>query len=220
MVTVLNEARHAGSFVLSEAAGHRSRDAIVVKAGAGVLVAGTVLGKTVTGSAAAVSAKSGNTGNGVLTLDAVTPVLGNAKQGRYAAVAITAGAAAVFEVSGPDGVEIGTYATAAAAFANGIKFTIAAGATAFAAGDTFFIDVAINQVKYEPTNLAATDGSSVAAAVLLAGVDASSVDAAATAIVRDAEVNGFILTYDPSVTSAAQIAQKQTELKALGIIVR
>lgn len=41
----LTEARHAGEFILSEANGHRSRDKITVVSGAGVLAAGTVLGR-------------------------------------------------------------------------------------------------------------------------------------------------------------------------------
>ncbi len=42
---VLNETRHAGEFVLSEANGQRSRDAGTIAAGQGKLPPGTVLGK-------------------------------------------------------------------------------------------------------------------------------------------------------------------------------
>ena len=40
-----NEGRHPGEFLLSEAAGQRSREAITIASGAGVIAAGTVLGK-------------------------------------------------------------------------------------------------------------------------------------------------------------------------------
>lgn len=44
-MTVFTEGRHAGEFLKSEAAGSRSRDAVTIVSGAGVLAAGTVLGK-------------------------------------------------------------------------------------------------------------------------------------------------------------------------------
>ena len=60
-MTVLVETRHAGEFILSEANGQRSREAITIASGAGIIAAGTVLGKvTATGKyrASAVSACS------------------------------------------------------------------------------------------------------------------------------------------------------------------
>lgn len=42
---VLNEGRYPGEFLLSEANGERSRDAITVASGAGVVAAGAVLGR-------------------------------------------------------------------------------------------------------------------------------------------------------------------------------
>ena len=48
-MTVLTEGRHAAEFVLSEAAGHRSRDNITITSGAGIVAAGTVLGKITAG---------------------------------------------------------------------------------------------------------------------------------------------------------------------------
>ena len=44
-MTVLVETRHPGEFILSEANGQRSREAIIIASGAGVIAAGTVLGK-------------------------------------------------------------------------------------------------------------------------------------------------------------------------------
>jgi hypothetical protein len=42
--------RHPGEFILSEANGQRSREAITIASGAGIIAAGTVLGKvTATG---------------------------------------------------------------------------------------------------------------------------------------------------------------------------
>jgi len=62
-MTVLVEPRHPGEFILSEANGQRSREAITIAAGAGVIAPGTVLGKvTATGKyvASAVGATDGS----------------------------------------------------------------------------------------------------------------------------------------------------------------
>ena len=49
-MTVLVETRHPAEFILSEATGQRSRDAVTIASGAGIIAAGTVLGKvTATG---------------------------------------------------------------------------------------------------------------------------------------------------------------------------
>ena len=62
-MTVLVETRHPGEFILSEANGQRSRDVITIASGAGIIAAGTVLGKvTATGKyvASAVGASDGS----------------------------------------------------------------------------------------------------------------------------------------------------------------
>ena len=49
-MTVFTEGRHPGEGLMSEANGHRSRDNIVVAAGAGIVIPATVLGRiTATG---------------------------------------------------------------------------------------------------------------------------------------------------------------------------
>ena len=62
-MTVLLETRHPGEFLLSEANGQRSRESITLASGAGILAAGTVLGKvTASGKyvASAVGASDGS----------------------------------------------------------------------------------------------------------------------------------------------------------------
>ena len=62
-MTVLLETRHPGEFLLSEANGQRSRETITLASGAGILAAGTVLGKvTASGKyvASAVGASDGS----------------------------------------------------------------------------------------------------------------------------------------------------------------
>ena len=62
-MTVLVETRHPGEFILSEANGQRSRETITIASGAGIIAAGTVLGKvTASGKyiASAVGASDGS----------------------------------------------------------------------------------------------------------------------------------------------------------------
>ena len=73
------------------------------------------------------------------------------QEGRYTVRCTTGGAdaASKFQVEGPDGKTIGE-ATGGAAFAKQVKFTISGGGTDFVAGDSFVIDIAIDQE--DPTN--------------------------------------------------------------------
>lgn len=123
-MTVFNEGRHPGEFLLTEASGNRSRENITIAAGAGVIAPGTVLGK-VTAS------------------------------GKYIASAI-----------------------------------------------------------------GASDGSQAASAIALYGCDATSADQSIAAIARDAEVKKDVLTYHADRDQPAEKSAANTELGALGIIVR
>jgi hypothetical protein len=49
-MTVLNEGRHPGEFLMSEANRQRSRDNITIASGSGVIAPGTVLGKFTSGA--------------------------------------------------------------------------------------------------------------------------------------------------------------------------
>jgi peptidoglycan/LPS O-acetylase OafA/YrhL len=79
-MTVFTEGRATAEFMISEARGFRSRDAITIVLGQGKLAAGTVLSKLAVGAATAAAKSGGNTGNG--TVSAVT-VLTGAKAGVY-----------------------------------------------------------------------------------------------------------------------------------------
>jgi len=76
--------------------------------------------------------------------------------------------------------------------------------------------------KYVTQLVASSDGSEDEAALLyepLVNTTDSPVDFAATLIVRDAEVTGSQLTYDPAANAAA-ITASNVALAALGLIVR
>lgn len=62
-MTVFNEGRGAGEFLLSEANGNRSRDVVTVASGAGVIAPGTVLGKLTSGGKYTPSPATGSDGS-------------------------------------------------------------------------------------------------------------------------------------------------------------
>ena len=204
-MTTLNEDLHPFAFVISEAAGQRSRENGKVKSGQNVLAAGTVL--ALAAGTAVAAANAGNTGNGAMGAITVTAP---AKAGVYR-LTITAPAtnAGSFIVEDPDGVEIGTGNVGSAFSAGGLAFTLADGATDFVAGDGFTITVTA-----AATQIAWASGDPVVG-ILGYKVDATSADIAAPYLARDAEVNVNTLTF-PASTDAEVTAG----LARLGIIAR
>lgn len=214
MTNPIFENFYTGHFLVSEASGNRSRDQIVIAMGSGVVPAGMVLGKQTFGAGVATPG-GGNHGNGVagaVTLQAGTqPQVGN--------YVLTALGALDFQVVAPDGRRLAEL-TVDVAYADEIGVTIAHGATAFQAGDTFTIAIAAGTGKYVPVNPAAVDGSQIAAGINYNfNVDTTAADQAATAVVRAAEVNAAELQW-PAGTTAPQIAAATAQLAAAGIIAR
>lgn len=98
---------------------------------------GVVLGATF-GASAVGAARAGNTGDGTIT--ASPTITAGAKEGVYVVTMLEPGSnAGEFVVSDPDGNEIGNGTVAVAFSGGGVAFTIADGATDFAAGDQFTI---------------------------------------------------------------------------------
>lgn len=210
-MSVKTEGVHAGEFLLSEANGSRSRENIVVAAGSGKVAAGTLLAKITAANAVTVTADGGNTGNGTVGSASATS---DAVSGKYTLVITkeTEGGGE-FDLLSPAGAVIGSGEVGQAFSAAGITFTLSAGATAFEEGDSFTLDVQANLGEYVPYDDNGTDdGRRTASGILYGAVDATSVDAMAVAIVRDAEVTERLLTgLDDN--GAADLAE-------LGIVIR
>ena len=221
LVKSFTEGKHALQFLIGEAPRTRSRDQITILAGSSaqrVLTAGMVLGRRLSGTAAA-TAFAGNTGDGAMGAITVT---GPAKPGRHSLVIVEpASNAGGFVVIGPDGVVIGRGNVASAFSAGGLAFTLADGATDFLAGDGFHIDVVPTAFKYLQFSQDGTLGEQVAAGILIQDITAEDAvdNAGGVAITRDAEVVGAELTW-PSDIEAAEKALAIRQLNALGIIVR
>lgn len=218
-MTKFTEGRHPGEFLMSEGNGWLSRGKAIIKAGSGVIVPGTVLGFVSTGSAAAGIKAGGNTGNGVVTMDATTPLQSGVKAGAYT-VRFTAATAYVVEDPNGDVIGNGVLGTP---FNDDIKFNIAAGGTAFVAGDGFDITVSLTSRKAAPSPDAVTtgiEGAEIAKAIALYGCDATSVDVEITVMERDVEVNRSKLVWDASVNTDAKKNAKLAVLADRGIIAR
>lgn len=138
---------------------------------------GAVLGRTATAATvAAAVAAAGNTGDGVVTLG--DPAFGGAVQeGTYRVVCVEpASNAGQFVVEGPDGKVRGK-ATVGVEYDGDIVFTIADGATDFAAGDSFTFAVSAISYKYKLAAAAAVDGSAVPVGILAEDANATDADA-------------------------------------------
>ena len=215
------EGAHTGEFLMSEAAGTRSRETVVIAASQSLAV-GQVLGQILVGALSAeATAFAGNTGNGAM--GAVTVDAG-AQVGTYRVVITEpASNAGNFIVERPDGA-IDGQGDVAAAYNGSINFTLADGATDFVAGDGFDIVVtaadATAQDQYVALDLTATDGSQTAAGLSYDAVETGVGETVeAVMIARDAEVNGNLIVYPDGATDDEKAAVR-VALKARGIIVR
>lgn len=221
-MSILTEPQHAESFLISEGPHTFSRDNVVILAGSGAvraLLAGMVIGKRTTGTAAA-TADAGNVGNGVM--GAIT-VSGSAKRGRYRLVIVEPAAnAGAFLVFDPDGQLVGNGNVAAAFSKGGLAFTLADGATDFASGDAFTIDVQVSAEKWAQLDVAATTGEQRAAGILRADItapDGADISGGVAFVRGPVEVNATELVW-PAGISAANKANALLELARLGIVAR
>ncbi|WP_019401205.1 MULTISPECIES: head decoration protein [unclassified Chelatococcus] len=214
-MTAFSERRHPGEILLSEAAGKRAREGTTV-APSQSFAAGAVLALLALVESASVNAAAGaaNVGDGALT-PSDPPVSTKARRGVYRA---TATGATTFAVEDPAGVIIGI-AAVGEPFDGELRFTIAAGAEPFQAGDTFeiTIDVAHQSAAFDPT---ATDGRERPGAIALAGATTGADETARiTALIAHCEVNGAALVWPEAIT-AHERAVAIGALRALGIVVR
>lgn len=188
-----------------------------ITAGGTAFVAGDSFTLTTTatpGNPSITSAAGANTGNG--TIGSLSTSGYAAQVGAYA---VEFDDATHFVVSDPTGAECGHGVAGTAFKGGGLSFTITAGGTAFAAGDSFAITVAPGSGKYKPFDPANVDGSQIPSAILFATKDVTSADKPCAVVARLSEVNASELVW-PSGISAAAIASATAQLKTIGIIAR
>ncbi|MDP2214765.1 head decoration protein [Phenylobacterium sp.] len=215
-MTILTMGRVALAFVLSEAAGMRSRAAEFLGESQEI-EPGQPLARVLadTGVEVTAAAVAGNTGNGVLIL--ADPAYSKAaRSGRYKAICVVEAAnGGRFRVDDPNGVEIGQV-NVGAAFNKAVKFAIADGATDFAVGDTFDILVDLDAggemvVAWDPT---ANDGTEIAACLPMYRYKTGEGERLAIAtFARDAEIKADHIAWPAGVTAE----QKETALQQFAL---
>jgi len=210
-MTIKTEGVSAGEFLLSEANGTRSREEVVIAAGSGILMAGTLIALITAANALTPAAAAGNTGNGTVSSVTVTSA---AITGDYVLTITEAGAnGGKFELVDPAGALVGAGTVGQPFTGGGLTFTLNDGATDFAVGDSFTLAVLANLGEYTAYDEAGTDdGRRTASGILFASVDASVNDVRAVGVLRDAEVIERLLT--------GLDANGRADLLASGIIIR
>ncbi len=215
-MTLKTEGQHPAEFLVSEANRTRSREAVTVLSGQD-LKSGHVIGKATKAGTTTVTPDGSNTGDGAM--GAVT-VAADSKVGKYRLTIIeTVAAAGAFIVQDPDGIDVGQGDVAAAFTGGGLSFTLADGGVDFLAGDAFTIEVDAGTGKVVEHDPAGTNGSEVAAGILLEAIDATAADKAGTIIARDAEVNSAELVFKTGMIQGDQ-DKATADLKSLGILAR
>lgn len=168
---------------------------------------GAILGRQSLKSVAAVAA-SGNKGDGSVAASAGTA----AEVGAYT---LTATSATEFTLKDPTGADVGTVTAGVAFTSNQLILTVTAGATAFAAGDVFTVNVSAASGAYVLSVRTATDGSQNPSAVLVDDVDATAGAVMAGGYFQ-AAVNVNRITFDESWT----VDDLKAELRGKGIFIR
>lgn len=208
---VQTDTARLGDWLKWEMEGRMSRKTVTI--GAGTLISGTVMGQVTLGAATATAfaANAANTG----TCGTVTVGQG-AKVGTYKAVMIEpATNLGKFTVEDPDGITVGIGTVASAFSGGGLGFTIADGATDFSAGEGFNIAVAAGSGNYIALDDDATDGSAVAAGILVANVDASAAAVDGVIIYKQARIDTRGLTWVDASAGAKTAALAQLALSGI-----
>ncbi len=211
----------AGDWLKHESDPRHAREAVVLASTGSEawLASGTVLGRVLTQSPAVAAPAMGNTGDG--GLGSVTVGAGAAVGVHRLTVFLAVANAGLFTLAGPDGVLLGIGQVGAAVQIAGLAFTLADGATDFAAGDGFTITVAPGSGKARALQPAGTDGSEVPWGVLIDPVSVPAAgDARGLALVRGpALVRAEGLLWPDTYDSAARAAGREV-LARHGIVAR
>lgn len=211
-MTIKTEKTHRAEALVSELPGMMSRKKGVLNSGNN-LQAQAVLGQILTAGAATEVAA---TGDGVITIGAA--IGPRTVAGIYKLVAVTAGAAAVFNLYAPDGSLVRQVTTGGGAtVSDHLTVTIADGGADFAAGDTFTVTVTAGEFsEYAP---AGTTGTQIATAILYGDTDATSADAPCVVHYRDSVFNAGEIVW-PTGISVDDKAIAVARLLERGIILR
>jgi len=169
----------------------------------------TASSTTITAAAATVAAYAINAAN-TGTIASVAIAAG-AKAGAYKVTIVEpASNLGRFAVEDPDGILVGTGTVATEFVGGGLTFTVTDGATDYTSGEGFTITVSVGSGEWSAFDEDNTDGTEVAAGILISPVDASLAAAPCVVLNWGADVNGDELTWSTGITAgekATAIAQ-------------
>lgn len=211
-----NEPNYLGDVLKWEQDNMYSRENVTVKSGESLAVV-EVVGRITKSTPTTGTAGEGNTGTGTMTGVAAGP---DTQVGTYTATCIAVAAnSGIFAVVAPDGAAL-PEATVAVAYANDqLNLTINDGATDYAVGDIFTVEVAAGSGQIVPVDASAVDGSQKAYGFMAGAVDATGGAKAGVAVVRDAIIVTTNLVW-PDGASAGEKAAWLADLADAGIVTR
>ena len=215
------ESTYLGDVLKCEAPNLYSREAVTVLAGDDAdrtLKVGAVIARR-TRSTVTVTAGAGNTGDGEAT--PADPTLGGlAEAGTYRLTCIAAGAAGgAFQALSPKGYRLPDLTVGEAYEGDHLNLTVADGATDFAVGDAFTVEVT-GDGKVVGLDPAAVDGTAEAIGIVAYDVTApDGVDTEVTAILRDAVLADRAIVWPTDITDEGKTTAV-ADLEARGVLVR
>ncbi len=214
------ESTYLGDVLKCEAPNLYSREAVTVLAGDDAdrtLNVGAMIARR-TRTEVTVTAGADNTGDGEATL--ANPALGGlAEAGTYRLTCIAAGAAGTFQVLSPKGYRLPDLTVGEAYEGDHLNLTVADGATDFAVGDAFTVEVT-GDGKVVGLDPAAVDGTAEAIGIVAYDVTApDGVDTEVTAILRDAVLADRAIVWPTDITDEGK-AIAVADLEARGILIR
>lgn len=121
-----------------------------------------------------------------------------------------------FSVEDPDGILVGTGTVATEFVGGGLTFTVTDGSTDYTAGEGFTITVSAGSGQWSAFDEDNTNGTEVAAGILISPVDASLAAAPCVVLNWAADVNGDELTWSDGI-SAGEKATAIAQLEAVKI---
>ena len=214
---VINEQFYDAAFLVSEGNGYLSKEAGYIDNTTGsdfLYSGGLILNQVAAGSASSAAKTGGNTGNGTVGS------LSTGANSKFGVYVLTAKTATDFGVVDPSG-DVLPDATVGTAYVGPVDFTLAAAGTAFVAGDAFNVTVAEQSGGW-----VSWTGGSINRLGILWGrkrVAAGGFEKI-TVVVRECEVNGAELQWDPAVLAAGNAATLQANalaaLAAANVIAR
>lgn len=211
----LTQPNTLGDGIKFEEGNYYSREKVTVLSGQNLALL-EVIAKILLSIPTTGTADGGNTGDGTCT--GVAGDVKNTIEETFTLTCIAEAAnAGTFSVIGSKSGRLADAEVGVAYDSDYIDFTLNDGATDFALGDIFTIDISAGSGKVVALDPDAVDGSQVAAGIMCGAVDATGGDTSGVAVTRHAQIAADNLVWPDGIT-ADEKTKALADLKAAGII--